>query len=89
LRLDVRVEVVRNEVVVTVLDDAVDKCGETVSVAELSLTDNIENSGQLGIKLILRVDMSVSQILNVFGKVTEEEDVLLANLTGNFDLVKD
>jgi hypothetical protein len=30
--------------------------------------------------------MSVAQVFHIFRKVAEEEDVLLANLTGNFDL---
>jgi hypothetical protein len=30
--------------------------------------------------------MGVTQILNILGKIAKEEDVLLANLTGNLDL---
>jgi hypothetical protein len=30
--------------------------------------------------------MSVAQVLNVLGEVSEEEDVVLANLAGDFDL---
>ena len=28
----------------------------------------------------------MAEILNILGKVTEEEDVVLANFTGDFDL---
>lgn len=32
------------------------------------------------------VVVSMAKILNILGKVTEEEDVILANFTGDFDL---
>jgi hypothetical protein len=31
--------------------------------------------------------MGMTEILNVFGEVTEEEDVVLANLTSDFNLI--
>jgi hypothetical protein len=71
-----------------VLNNAVDERGEAFSVSKPSSTNAVENSGQLGIELVVRVDMSVSQILNVFRKVTEKEDVLLANFTGNLNLAR-
>jgi acetolactate synthase regulatory subunit len=71
-----------------VLNNAVDERGEAFSVAKPSSTNAVENSGQLGIELVVRVDMSVSQILNVFRKVTEKEDVLLANFTRNLNLAR-
>jgi hypothetical protein len=36
----------------------------------------------------VRVDVSVSQVFDIFSKVAEEEDVLLANLASYFDLVR-
>jgi hypothetical protein len=70
-----------------VLDNAVDEGRKLFSVAERALVDVVENGGQLGIELVLRVQMCVAEVLDVLGEVAEEEDVLLADFTGDFDLV--
>jgi hypothetical protein len=88
LCLDVRVEVVRDEVVVAVLDNAVDQRGEALTVAEPPSADAVENGGELRVELVVRVDMGVAQVFHIFSEVAEEEDVLLANLTGDFDLAR-
>jgi hypothetical protein len=86
LRLDVRRKVIRNEVVVAVLNDAVDESREFLSVAESAVVDVVEDNGELGIELVVAVEMGMSEVLDVFCEVAEEEDVVLADLTGDFDL---
>jgi hypothetical protein len=86
LRLDVRRKVIRNEVVVAVLNDAVDESREFLSVAESAVVDVVEDNGELGIELVVAVEMGVSEVLDVFCEVAEEEDVVLANLAGDFNL---
>jgi hypothetical protein len=86
LRLDVRRKVIRNEVVVAVLNDAVDESREFLSVAENAVVDVVEDNGELGIELVVAVEMGMSEVLDVFCEVAEEEDVVLADLTGDFDL---
>jgi hypothetical protein len=86
LRLDVRRKVIRNEVVVAVLNDAVDESREFLSVAENAVVDVVEDNGELGIELVVAVEMGMSEVLDVFCEVAEEEDVVLADLTGDFNL---
>lgn len=86
LGLDVRGEVVRDEVVVAVVDDAVDERAEAARVAEGAGLDRLEHGRQLRVKLVASVKVGVAQLVDVLGKVAEEEDVVLANLAGDFDL---
>lgn len=68
------------------LDDAVDERREAICVAEGAVMDVVEDGGELWVELILRVQVRVAQVLDVFGEVAEKEDVLLADFTGDFDL---
>lgn len=88
LRLAVRGKVIGHQVVIAVLDDAVDEGGEGAGVAKRSLLDLVEDFGERFVELVVAVNMSVAEIVDVFGEVAEEEDVLLADLAGDFDLSK-
>lgn len=69
------------------INDPVDKGRKLLGVTKGTLVDVIEDSGQLGIELVLGIEMCVAEILNVLGEVAEEENVVLADLTSNLDLV--
>jgi hypothetical protein len=86
LRLDVRREVIRDKVVVAVVNDTVEQSRKPLGISECSLVDAVEHFGELRVELVVRVEMCVSEVLNVLSEVTEEEDVLLANLASNLDL---
>tara|TARA_R110002003_G_scaffold42_3_gene3084 strand:+ start:14478 stop:14738 length:261 start_codon:yes stop_codon:yes gene_type:complete len=86
LRLDVRRKVIRNEVVVAVFNDAVDESREFLSVAKGAVVDVVEDNGELGIELVVAVEMGVSEVLDIFCEVAEEEDIVLADFTGDFNL---
>jgi hypothetical protein len=86
LRLDVRRKVVRHKVVVTVVDDAVEQCREGLRIAKGTVMDAVENSGESRVQLVVLVEVSVTEIVDVFSEVAEEEDVVLANLACNFNL---
>ena len=83
---DVRVEVVRDQVVITVLFNGRRQGREITLVAEGVALDGIEDTLQLWVDLEVAVEVTVAEILDVFGEVAEEEDVLLADFTGDFDL---
>ena len=86
MRGDVGVEIVRDEVVITVLFDRAYQRGEISFVAEHIVFDCVEDALQLWVQLEAAVEVSVAQVLDVFSEVTEEEDVLLADFAGDLDL---
>lgn len=68
------------------LNDTVDQRGKALSIAKCTVVDVIEDGCELRIKLVLRVQMGVTEVLDIFGKVTKEEDVLFADFAGDFNL---
>ena len=84
--LDVAVEVVRNEVVVAVVGDGVAQGAEAARVTEFSTLDGIENFGEVGIELEAAIGVGVTEIFDVLGEVTEEEDVGFADFAGDFNV---
>jgi hypothetical protein len=86
MRGDVGVEIVRDEVVVTVFFDGACERGEVGFVAEHVIFDRVEDTLQLWVQLEAPVEVSVAKVLDVFGEIAEEEDVLLADFAGDFDL---
>lgn len=86
LSLDVTVEVIRHEVEVAVVADGRDHAHEVVGLAEGALLDGLEHLDKVRVDRVRAVRMIVADVLDVFGEVTEEEDVLFANFAGDFDL---
>lgn len=86
VRLDVRGKVVRDEVVIAVLGDAVAQGGEPARVAERVRLDGREHLGEFRVELEGAVVVGVPEVLDVLGQVAEEEDVGVADLAGDFDL---
>lgn len=83
LRVDVRLEVVRHEVVIAVVDDRVHQVGELSSIAKDALTDRLEHVLQHGVKVEVLVVVGVAEVFHVLTEVAEEEDVLFANFSGD------
>lgn len=86
LRLDVARKVVRDEVVVAVVNDTIDQRRECIGVAELATTDRVKNTLQGGVELEARIAMCMAEVLHVLGQIAEQEDILLAYLTSDFNL---
>jgi hypothetical protein len=86
LRLHVAVEVIRDEVVVAVVLDGADERAERAGVAEGAGLDRGEDVGEVGVDGVRAVSVRVAQVFDVFGQVAEEEDIVLADFTGDFDL---
>lgn len=86
LGADVGVEIVRDQIIVAVGLDGTDQSGEGTDVAKGVGLDAVEDGLELWINRWSVVRMCVAQVLDVFRQVTEEEDVVLADLAGDFDL---
>lgn len=80
-------EVVGDEVVITVFDDSVDECGKGACVTEGALLDFVEDLGEGLVELVVSVDVGVAKVFDVLRKITEEEDVVLADLASDLDLL--
>lgn len=68
------------------LFDSGRKGREVSLVAEGVRLDGVEDALQLRVQLEVAVEVTMAEVLDVFGKVAEEEDVLLADFTRDFDL---
>jgi hypothetical protein len=86
LRREVRVEVVRDEVIVAVLDNGIDESREGSLVAKNTILDGFEDLGQVWIDFVLAIEVVVTKIFHIFCQVAKEEDVLITCLTGDLDL---
>ena len=79
-------EVIRDEVVIAVLNNCIDKSRECPFVAESALLDGFKDFGQCWVDLVLAIEVVVTEILNIFSKVSKKENVLVACLPSDFDL---
>ena len=86
MRLDVAVEIVRNEVVVPLIGDGVAQGCKPTAVAKRVIPDGIEDTCKIGIELEGAVRVAVAKVFNVFGEVAEKEDVGIADFAGDFNL---
>ena len=60
--------------------------GEVVRGSKGVVANVGEDGGQVGVGRWGGVGVCVTQVVDVFGEVAEEEDVLLADFAGYFDL---
>jgi len=86
MRLDITIEVVGNEIVIALVNDAVAQRGEAARVAELAGIDGGEDAGEVRVEAEVAVEVGVAEVFDVFGQVAEEEDVGLADFARYFDL---
>lgn len=68
------------------LHNAVNKGGESTSITESAVPNFVKDGSESWIELILAVQVAVTKVIDVFGQISEEEDVVLANLAGDFNL---
>jgi hypothetical protein len=83
LRINVRFEVVRDQVVIAVIDDRVHESRELAGIAEDSLADRGEDALEHGVEVEVLVVVGVAEVFNVFAEVAEEEDVFFADFSGD------
>ncbi len=84
--LDVTVEIVADEVVISLVDDGITQRREPVGVAEPPGFDGIKHLGQIRVERERAVVVGVTQILHVFGQIAEKEDVRVPDFPGDFNL---
>lgn len=65
VRFDITVEVVTDEIVVSVVGDGVDQRREAVDVTETPPFDSFENFDQVGVKGKRAISMGVTQIFDI------------------------
>lgn len=70
------------------IDDAVEEGGKGTSVAEGAGVDGVEHFSEGRVEIVLLVEVGVAEVVNVFCEVAEEENVVLTDFAGNFDLTK-
>ena len=86
MSLNIAVEVIRNQVVVTVLAHSCNHGAEIVGAAKRALLNLLEDLVKVSVDAVGTIGVRVAQVINIFGKVAEEEDVVLSNLTSDFNL---
>jgi hypothetical protein len=69
-----------------VLHDAVEERGEGTCVAKGAGMDGVENGGKGWVELVVLVEMRMAEVVDIFGEVAKEEDILLSDFTGDFNL---
>ena len=86
VRFHIAVEIIRDEVVVALVDDAVAKSSEAARIAELAAFDGVEHFRKVGIELEGAVVVGVAEVFDVFGEIAEEEDVGFTDLARDLNL---
>lgn len=87
MRLDIATEVIGDEVVIAVVGDGTYKSREGACVTEHVGMDGIKHFEKIGVESVGAVMVFMAEVLDVFRKVSEEEDVIFANFAGNFNLL--
>jgi hypothetical protein len=86
LGFEVAFEVVRYQVVVTMINNGINQSLELICTSELSASNGVEDSLKSSVDGLGGEAVSMSEILNILSNVSEQEDVVFTNLTGDFDL---
>src|SRR5687768_8782552 len=84
--LNVAVEVIRDKIVIAVVFNSIDHGLEVVRASESTLLNLFEDLCQVRVNGVRAVCVGVTKVLNVFGQVAEQEDVVLADLAGDLNL---
>ena len=86
MSLDIAVEIVRNKIVIAMLDDGVAESGEAAGVTEASTLDSLEHFVKIWIKLEISIGVSMAEIFDILCEVSEEEDVGFADFASYLNL---
>lgn len=79
-------KVVRDKVIIPMVLNRLDQRREVVRRPERVAADVVEDGREVSVQGGGGVGVCVPEVVDVFGEVAEEEDVLLANFAGDFDL---
>ena len=73
--LNVAIEIVTDKVIVTMVDNGVNESGKLVLVTECTRAYGIEDLLEVRVDGMLTVIVGVTEVFDVFSKVTKKEDV--------------
>lgn len=86
MRRDVRVEIVRDKIIVPMVGDGTAQGAESAGVAKRVGFDGVEDFRKVGVQRKGAEVVGVAKVFDVFGEIAEEEDVGVANLARYFNL---
>lgn len=86
MRRDVRVEIVRDKIIVPMVGDGAAQGAEPVGLAKRVGFDGVEDFGKVGVQRKGAEIVGVAEVFDVFGEITEEEDVGVANFARYLNL---
>lgn len=86
MRLDVAVEVVRHQVVVTMVPDSGNQGAKVVGQAKRALFNLDKDLLQVGVDGVRAKVVGMAQVFHIFGEVSEQKDVAFTNFTCDFNL---
>jgi hypothetical protein len=87
LRIDVALEVVGDQVIISVVRDAVDEGAELGRIAEHAFADDFEDAREEWVELEVAVPVRVAQVFDVLSEVAEEEDIVFADFSCDLEVV--
>ena len=85
--LDVAVEVVADQIVVSMVHDRIAKSREMASVTKHTSFDGVEYLLKVFVQLKLAVSMSMAEVFHILSKIAKEKYVALSNLACDLDLL--
>ena len=86
MSLDIRREIIADEIVISLIGDTVAEGGETICLAESIVADGFEDILEVRVEGAGGVVVRVAEVFNVFAESAKEEDVGVANFACDFDL---
>lgn len=86
MRRDVRVEIVRDKIIIPMVGDGTAQGAESAGVAKRVGFDGVEDFRKVRVQRKGAEVVGVAKIFDVFGEIAEEEDVGVANLARYLNL---
>lgn len=86
LSINIALEVVGDQVVVSMLDNGIDQSRELTSVTKYTFLDRLEDALKHRVQVKLGIEVGVAQIFHVLGQVTEKKDVVLSDLASDLNI---
>ena len=86
MRRDVRVEIIRDKIIVPMVGNGAAQGTESVGVAKRVGFDGVEDFGKVGVQRKGAEVVGVTKVLNILGEIAEKEDVRVANFTRYLNL---
>lgn len=86
MRLDIAVEIIRHQIVIAVVADSRNHGAKVVRSAESALLNLLEDLLKVTVDGVGSISVRVTQVFDILGQGTEQENVVLTNFTSNLNL---